>query len=182
MTEEARDTITTLKGTAPTEVKELQDLFGFYSEDALREAEARAGQAVTQTTRTQRALVNQVAQDAIVEGLAIRDIALRIDDIALTPIYRNRSVTIARTEIVGASNRGKYYAAKGTSLKLNKKWLATPIGDFREDHVAVNGMEIALDDEYDVGGVRMLHPHSPGAPADQVVNCRCTYRMVVPDA
>jgi hypothetical protein len=116
---------------------------------------------------------------ALEEGDAIPAVISRIDDLMLDQIIPNRSAAIARTEIVGASNRGSYHAAVGTGLKTNKVWLATGFGDDRPHHTALNGTTIGRDDYYNVNGVRMLHPHSPGAPASEVINCRCTHRFEV---
>jgi hypothetical protein len=36
-------------------------------------------------------------------------------------------------------------------------------------------MPIPFNQPFTVGGVQMMFPHSPGAPAGEVVNCRCYY-------
>jgi len=178
MVEEGRETTGQLKGVGPAEVKQFEEVFGIMSETALLEAQERAAFAVKQTTETQRAAINKITADAIAEGAAIETVVGRVDDLMLDQIIPNRSRAIARTEVVGASNRGAQLAAEGTGLKLNKTWLATPFGDLRENHWALNGTTVGRDELFPVGG-GMLHPHAPGAPAGEVINCRCTHRFEV---
>ena len=184
MIEEGRETVGQLKGVAPAETKELEDVFGMASQTAIEEAEARAAQAVALTTDTQVSQIRTIVTAALADGEDIATIVRAIDDLMLDQIIPNRSAAIARTEIVGASNRGAYLAAQGTGLKTRTIWIATPFGDRREEHWALNGVSVTTGERF-VGGLEepMLHPHAPDAPAGEVVNCRCSHRQeIITDA
>lgn len=184
MVEEGRETVGQLKGSQPSETKELETIFGIVSQTAINEAEARAGQAVTLTTETQVAQIRSIVVAGLEQGSDIRTITAAVDELMLADIIPNRSRAIARTEIVGASNRGSYLAAEGTGLKTRTIWIATPFGDRREEHWALNGQSVNHGERFTAGlEAPMLHPHAPGSPAGEVVNCRCTHRHeVITDA
>lgn len=107
--------------------------------------------------------------------------------------YKNRALkyranVIARTEAISASSRGRHAAIKqlvtdGTlpTSAIKKWWDAT--GDYRtrpSHRLLERGTKndpIGLDEPFvsPVTGARMLHPHdqSLGAPASELVQCRC---------
>ena len=92
-----------------------------------------------------------------------------------------KAMRIARTEVVGASNVGAQAGADDAGIPLDKVWLATPSGDSREDHLAMDG-EIAVNGMFTLpSGVQMEYPHDPNAPAEEVINCRCALSHVPKD-
>lgn len=95
------------------------------------------------------------------------------------PTWASRADTIARTEVVSANNQGGLasWTAIHQSLgasggKVYKTWLATEDRTTREDHANIDGTEIGVDENFDVGGNQMSGPGD--GPADEVINCRCT--------
>lgn len=88
-----------------------------------------------------------------------------------------RGETVARTETLGALNLASAEAAEQMIEKsgvqrqnVMKVWRATNDGRTRESHVELNGDSVALDERFSNG---MAYPHEPGAPASEVINCRC---------
>jgi len=58
-----------------------------------------------------------------------------------------------------------------------KRWVSTTDGRVREDHLAMNGVEVPQDEPFVLpDGSKMMFPAdiSLGADVSQVVNCRCT--------
>jgi len=86
--------------------------------------------------------------------------------------YKNRAMFIARTETGVASSTTQFATYKNNRIG-RKKWLALVDDRTRDSHEQVNGVEIGIDDYFIVGGHEMLHPHDDGAPAQEVINCRC---------
>jgi hypothetical protein len=92
-----------------------------------------------------------------------------------------RGRTIARTETHNAASYANQSAtrmmASEVGLTLNKKWLAHPEPDrTRPTHLeAGKGEAIPMDEPYSVGGYSMMRPGdaSMGAPAGEIINCRC---------
>ena len=101
---------------------------------------------------------------------------------------RYRGETIARTESINALREGQAQAiaqAIGDS-EIDprdgvKVWEASIDGRERETHAEADGDEVPIDQPFTVGGYQMMHPgdSSMGAPAEEVINCRCSvsYRI-----
>ena len=92
--------------------------------------------------------------------------------------YRPR--LIARTETGMASSKGANMEAVSLNqdiqplgIELRKRWVSIVDSRSRADHAAMNGTVVAMDDAYNVGGVKMMHPHDPAGGASNVCNCRC---------
>lgn len=109
----------------------------------------------------------------LLDGMEID--ALRREVEATTQFARGRSEAIARTETLGAYNGGDWAAMKGLGEfgPTHKGWLATRDARTRPSHAEANGQVVGIDEPFQVGGVEMMRPHAPGAPAGEVVNCRC---------
>lgn len=106
-------------------------------------------------------------------GEGIRDIAARLRSTAT--VSRARAETIARTEVISASNAGAMAGARALPeiAPAMKTWLATGDGRTRPTHAAADGQEVPLDEPFDVGGYPLDYPGADG-PAEEVINCRCT--------
>ena len=182
------DTLRSLKGQVPrlhrkdTTMQEYLDIFG---PDILAFLFALAGQRVKGIMDTTRTQLQTALARGVVQGESIPNLAKRIDDLYLQQIIPNRSTVIARTEVVAASNYGSYAAAKQSGLTLRKVWLATGDNRTRPDHLEADGQEVDMDEAFDVGGYSLMFPgdSSMGAPASEVVQCRCTqyYKRVRAD-
>lgn len=124
---------------------------------------------IDQTTweRLQRSLA-----DGVQEGESINDLARRVRGV-FTEADRARSITIARTEVLGASNAGSIAGYEHAGVGF-KGWLATPDDRTRDSHHEADGQVVALNSEFMVGGARLAFPGDPSGPAEEVINCRCT--------
>jgi hypothetical protein len=129
-------------------------------------------------------LVSQIIDKATVNGASIPDVQDQIEQLfADTGVQRwkNRARTVARTEVVGAYNGGLHdafgmIADSDPGTKYVHRWLATEDARTRPDHVEADGQVQPWGEPFRLGPaglVLMTHPHAPGAPANQVVNCRC---------
>jgi len=142
----------------------------YFSIDLLNQSEG-----ITDTTRE---LIRQVFTDAYQLGEGINDIVAKLEN---TELSRIRARLIARTESVTAANTGAIIVAKSTELDLNKQWLAASDNRVRHHHREVNKTVIGLNDFFQVGHDKMLHPGDRGGKngqpltsAENICNCRCT--------
>lgn len=116
-----------------------------------------------------------------VGGVNIKDLA---DEIISFVGSRSRAITIARTEVATASSHSSEIAGQELSaesgVRYDKKWLAAADDRTRDTHVAANGQIADAFGFFEVGGYKMAHPHdaSQGAPADEIINCRCLSRRI----
>ncbi len=133
-----------------------------------------AGTKVSQINDTTLASLRQALADGVAAGEGIPELARRVDDLYLQKIIPNRSTTIARTEVVGASNVAAMEAARSSGLTLNKVWLATGDNRTRPDHLEADGQEVPMDQPFVVGDEELMQPGDPAGSAGEIVNCRCT--------
>lgn len=87
--------------------------------------------------------------------------------------WQMRAERIARTESTGAYNAGAQTALleEGAGAKM---WLATGDARTRMSHLLASGECVPTSEPFVVGGVTMMMPGDPSAPAEEVINCRCT--------
>ena len=87
-----------------------------------------------------------------------------------------RASTIARTEGLALSQWAQDEVASNLNLNLEKEWLARRDGVTRDTHLLADGQRVNRSANFKVGGYNMQYPadSSQGAPAGEIVNCRCT--------
>lgn len=140
--------------------------------DYLRRYSSAKVKDISQTTRQR--LMRHLAEGTEA-GETVQQMAKRIDDLYLDQIIPNRSLTIARTETVNAANWAGHKAAADTGEPMEKEWQTNKDGRERDSHRSADGQRVPLDQPFTVGGFKMMWPGDGtlGAPADEIVNCRC---------
>lgn len=135
-----------------------------------------AGMKIVGITETTRNALRAELAKGFEQGETITQIMERIDKHHLKQIIPFRSETIARTEVIQASNLGSRAGALATRLDLVKEWVATPGLRTREGHMAAHGQRQDMNKPYIVNGEKMMFPGDPtmGASASNIINCRCT--------
>ncbi len=114
----------------------------------------------------------------LLKGEGINKIARRFKNVSEKSL--KDSVRIARTETMRVVNSAKMdVGAEGERLgfTIYKRWQATTDGRVREDHLAMNGVEVPLNEPFTLpDGSKVMFPGdiSMGAPPEQVIQCRCT--------
>jgi len=106
-------------------------------------------------------------------GEGIEQLAARVREV-FDGFTETRAVVIARTEVVGASNAGSFMAAKQSNVVARKRWLAIVDQRTRQSHRDADGQIVAMNEMFSVGGAQMAYPGDPAAPADEVIQCRCS--------
>lgn len=123
----------------------------------------------------------QNARTSLVEGVELGEdvpaLAARVREAADVTVPRSR--TIARTEVISASNASSIAQARSAGVGMEKGWLATEDDRTRPAHVLADGQWVPLDGMFDVGGELLDFPGDPEGRADNVINERCSiiYRI-----
>jgi len=104
-------------------------------------------------------------------GESIDDLAKRVRGVVAD--VGGRARTIARTEVIGASNAGSFAEALARGLET-KTWLNTHDARTRPTHAAAGEQTVPLDGRFEVGGAQLRFPGDPLGPPGEVINCRCT--------
>lgn len=97
-----------------------------------------------------------------------------------------RAETIARTEVIAASNLGSIDQVRAAGLVGTKEWLDTPDERTRCTHRQAGGQTVDLDGKFQLGGGGPDSacpkagasyadvPGDPALPAAEGINCRCS--------
>ena len=85
-----------------------------------------------------------------------------------------RAKVIARTESLKATSWARERAAKATGKTLEKEWVSMRDDRVREAHIILDNQRVPMDSFYMYNGHKLDFPGDPKAPADLVINCRCT--------
>jgi hypothetical protein len=120
-------------------------------------------------------------------GAPLRETAERIEATLLdggAEVWKNRGITVARTETLSAYNGGTDQAMKALAeefgLELEKLWLASMDARTRDTHFALDGQRVPADGVFNVGGFPALLPGDEQLPPGERINCRCTVLYVEP--
>jgi hypothetical protein len=83
----------------------------------------------------------------------------------------------ALTETGIAAEMGAHQSYRRNGVQ-EKRWNITG-ANTRETHAELSGVEIGIDETFDVGGSPAQHPLDPQLPAEELVNCHCWESPVV---
>jgi len=123
---------------------------------------------------TLKALKREFAQ-GVELGEGIPQIAKRVGkvfDIA----KKSRTNLIARTEIIGTTNRGALEGYKQSGVVKGKTWITSRDGLVRDIHALMDGQTVPLDEAFSNG---LEHPGDWNGPIAQIANCRCALKAEV---
>jgi len=142
---------------------------------------ARANQLAGQVTDTTYSAIQQALADGVANGASIDDLAASVQDV-FNVASRSRAQTIARTEVISASNGSASLAAAQlpADVAAGQEWISTRDDRTRDDHADADGQVVAMGAPFDVGGEPLLYPGDPGGDGGNVINCRCTVAFLTP--
>ncbi len=173
---EARAAAESLRTTGATLVGNVEmELGGFARLDVGQEAyQLAAAKRIGQMVNVGEKLRVRV-RESIIRGIAEAEAGLDVD--GLEKIIQQRfgarlpsnAATVARTEVgIFASDvRRSLMVAEGVD---EHEWSASLDEHTRETHRAVDGERRPMNERFSNG---LMHPLESGAPAGEVVNCRC---------
>ena len=161
----------------------VQLLLDFAKSDAARFLERRAQRFAKQVTATTWDDLKRVLIPAADKGESMEELAARVESL-FTGYYHHtgetemlakasRAFTIARTEVLGASNGGALIAWEQSDVVETKTWIAALDEVTRESHVVAHGQTVPLKANFVLDGGRGPSPGQIGV-AEEDINCRCT--------
>lgn len=117
--------------------------------------------------------VGDTLQEAAHEGLSIPDTVKRMRESG--EFSKAQATTVARTEIISASNDGAITAvrAAGSETHPFKRWLATDDDRTRLTHQRAHNQQVRLEDPFTVGSETCDHPGDTNLSGGERINCRC---------
>lgn len=157
-----------------------------------REAARRARNRLVNVPETVFADIRRATETAVADGHHPNELAAKVQSIldeGDVASWRNRAITIARTEALSAYNGGRFASyvqlakATGGPSVYEKIWLATHDHRTRHTHTRAGGgdlQRVGLLEPFTIGGAPMMYPGDPEGPPDETINCRCTILLVEP--
>ena len=120
--------------------------------------------------------ITEAVQEAVASGFEVGETMAQISD-RIDAVYEfaleGRADRIARTEVVSASNAGNLEALTKSGAQ-NKEWLSSRDEKVRETHISLDGATVPMSSDFiSPSGAQLAFPGDPGAPAEEVINCRC---------
>jgi hypothetical protein len=132
------------------------------------------GNKITGIDQTTSDKIKTLLENILGLNLSRRDQAQLFQQTLNSPDFnRARSLVIARTESTTSANYGINMGAESSDYEVEKFWINTKDKRTRFSHLVMTQDTIAINQPFIVGGVPMMYPGDPSAPAAEVVNCRC---------
>ena len=180
----ARRVLTELVADAAKEgLKEvgIQLVFDVAAPQVIRYIEQQTQRFAKQVNETTWQRLKDSLAEGVEAGEGIDKLKKRVEDVMGERI-RSTPETIARTEVIGASNGGRLLAYDQSGVVPRKKWLAALDARTRESHLAAHkkyqAEPIGLHEYFVVGSGRGKAPGQLGVPQEDI-NCRCMLQPVV---
>jgi HK97 family phage portal protein len=127
-------------------------------------------------------LLGDTLQEGMIAGEDIRELQGRVSYVfeGSPRASRASSERIARTEIIGVSNKGAEdgYHAGGVG---KKEWIAAIDERTREEHIEADGQIVGIKQSFTVMGENLQFPGDPSGSPENIINCRCTIGPVISD-
>lgn len=148
----------------------------------------KAAQQGRMITDTMRNVITRGLRQAVIEHpndtkAAIDQMQQHIKDTFGTYTTAHAK-TIAVTEVRSSVDMTKYLYAQELAarnqgkLHIVKQWVHHDdlVKDPRDNHKAIDGEKVAFESPFSIG---LMYPHDPTAPASEVINCQCGYKLLV---
>jgi HK97 family phage portal protein len=144
--------------------------------------QARANQLAGQVTDTTYEQITSQLAEGAAAGEDTVELAARVRRV-FEEASKNRSVVIARTEVVSAFNgsTAQLAALMPDDVVAGQEWIATRDGRTRKAHASADGQVRLIGQPFDVGGSALMYPGDPNGPADETIQCRCALALLTPE-
>jgi len=134
--------------------------------------EREGARMVTRVGATTQARLARTMALGAEGGESTQQIAARINSVFAG--RRKNAVTIARTELVKATQSAQIDSFVQAEVVPWKRWNDNLDGDVRDSHYGSVIDPVRINDSFVLGsGATAAHPGDAGLPAGEVINCRC---------
>jgi hypothetical protein len=152
-----------------------EDVPGLWESELTRYAERRAGENIVSVTGSLKEKLVDITRGLMAEDTygvekLTQMIFKEYNTIAEWMVRR-----IAQTEtMIGLAEAGDV-AARSLDIGFTKTWAVSGLGNTRDTHLAMDGIEVDADEPFRLEDCLMMYPHdsSFGAPAGEIINCAC---------
>jgi len=142
----------------------------------------KTGTKITKTITTHYNDIVRLTKNAVTQGIeegwGMDEIARSISK-AQGKLDTWKALRIARTEVVAASSEGIKVGASELPGSKIKIWISAFDSRSRPDHLEMDGVRVAMNEEFIVGGEMLEYPGDPKGSPGNIINCRCGYEIIV---
>jgi uncharacterized protein with gpF-like domain len=141
---------------------------------AQRYIRSHGASKVKQISDTTRQQLQQVIEEAMLNGHSVPEIQRRILATTGGQMAQRRARTIAQTEVHAAACAGSQAAVESLNRPYRKEWISNlQPGRTRPWHLAAHGQIVSSDEPFLLDGEHLRYPGDPLGSARNVINCRC---------
>lgn len=79
-------------------------------------------------------------------------------------------------ELIDGAN---FVSEEGGIVQIKKEWVAIRDNRLRATHAAADGQVVDVNERFNVGSDRLLHPRDPNGSMKEIANCRCISDFLV---
>ncbi|HMB73440.1 MAG TPA: phage portal protein [Gammaproteobacteria bacterium] len=142
----------------------------------------QGAELVTNVNRTTKRMLAEALAEATEAGESVDQIASRIDTVFKT--RRKQARTIARTEVLKASQEAQITAFEVSEVVERKQWNTSLDSAVRESHAPVNGQGRDLREPFELADGELadapgIGAHGATLSAGNSINCRCFLTPVI---
>lgn len=127
-------------------------------------------------TTTSRRRIHTVLREAATPA-DVREVTRALARLYNTDFVGGRAARVALDNVLRASatfeNAAAQQVAVSTGREYVKVWVTQGDDRVRATHAEADGQQVALDEDFKVGGVLLRYPRDPAGPAGETYGCRC---------
>lgn len=169
-------------GNATMVAAGLESSFNMLSPQVVEFLQGYSSDRIVGINNTTRNEIKDELTQGVLLGEDIDDLSKRIKG-KYKEFYKNRSKTIARTEVLRSSNFARFQGLSQPGVFEGKRWLTARDGRVRfvgtlSGHRALHGKEVMMNEPFRLGDSSAMYPGDFGV-ANLDINCRCTIVPVV---
>lgn len=148
--------------------------FDIYNPSIQQWIEMRISETASEVVKNSADQLTEILQRSIAEGESIEEMAAKIKEVYGENFEKWRAARIARTEIVGASNRSYIDIYEEAGIE-EKEWLSAMDEKVRISPWNHNIREkVKIHETFKETGQPLNHPGDRQGSPGNIINCRCT--------
>ncbi len=140
-------------------------------------ARTRAGANIALVTDTWKDTLIDILSDVLLEEptIGVEALTTRLSSRYTGQFERWQARRIAQTETMIGMAEAAEAAARTLDIGYTKQWCISGLGNTRETHELMDGIEVDADEPFTLPDCQMMYPHDTGmgAPASEIINCAC---------
>lgn len=177
---------------AQATARRIREVLGLGPDQAAYVASYRRSLETRPQVALDRALRDRRFDNTVMDAVAAERPLTAAQVNMMVDRYRARAIA-ARAETIARTEAGRAFAeARRESLeqmlrqtnigrdRIARRWNRIDDPRVRDWHDKMQGQQRGMDEPFvDGKGNRLMYPHDPSAPAETVINCRCTESFTV---